>query len=148
MDSADIEKRIVEVLKTVFDPEIPANVYTFSKSDEGANVYGCNITSVNGRINFDVKVRNLSSIGIDDFDEHIELGSFGMLNVENALAAISISVCYGIPFVHVKAGLAKTVVPGRTELFSSDDGETMYIIDYAHNKLSFEKLIEIGRAHV
>ena len=27
MDSADIEKRIVEVLKTVFDPEIPANVY-------------------------------------------------------------------------------------------------------------------------
>ena len=27
MESADIEKRIVEVLKTVFDPEIPANVY-------------------------------------------------------------------------------------------------------------------------
>lgn len=27
MDSADIEKRIVDVLKTVFDPEIPANVY-------------------------------------------------------------------------------------------------------------------------
>ena len=121
------------------------SVVTFSKSDEGANVYGCNITSVNGRINFDVKVRNLSSIGIDDFDEHIELGSFGMLNVENALAAISISVCYGIPFVHVKAGLAKTVVPGRTELFSSDDGETMYIIDYAHNKLSFEKLIDTVR---
>lgn len=27
MNTADIEKRIVEVLKTVFDPEIPANVY-------------------------------------------------------------------------------------------------------------------------
>ena len=125
--------------------EAAGRVVSFSRKDERANIFGYNIRSVNGRINFDVRVRGLSDIGVPDFEEHVELGSFGMLNVENALAAIAISVCYRIPFAHIREGLRKTIVPGRTELFVSADERTVFIVDYAHNKLSFEKLIETVR---
>lgn len=118
------------------------SVVTFSQSDESANVYGYNVKTINGKTHFDVRGRNLNELGIADFDEHIELAAFGKLNVENALAAISISVCYGIPFEYIKSGLGRIIVPGRMELFASKDGKAIAIVDYAHNKLSFEKLID------
>lgn len=117
-------------------------VITFSQNDEQANIFGYNVKSDNGRISFDLKGRGLEDLGIADFDEHINLAAFGKLNVENALAAIAITVSYGIPFEYIKSGLAKIFVPGRMELFSSIDGKKIVIVDYAHNKLSFEKLIE------
>lgn len=118
------------------------SIVTFSQHDENANVYGYNIESVHGKIHFNVKVRGLEALGVNDADEHIELAAFGKLNVENALAAVAISVVYGIPFEYIKSGLGRTVVPGRMELFASEDGKKIALVDYAHNKLSFEKLID------
>lgn len=117
-------------------------VVTFSQQDENADIFAYNIKTIDGRVHFDVRGRNLEKIGAADFDEHIELAAFGKLNVENALAAISISVCYGIPFEYIKSGLGRVIVPGRMELFASKDGKAIALVDYAHNMLSFNKLIE------
>lgn len=112
---------------------------TYSAINENANIFAYNIKSIDGRVSFDVKGKNIE--GYRDFDEHIELASFGTINVVNALAAISISSSLGIPMEFVKSGLAKALTPGRMQVFRSKDGTKIGIVDYAHNKLSYEKLL-------
>ena len=73
------------------------------------------------------------------------LGTFGTINVENALAAISMSALIGVPLEYIKSGLAKAKSPGRMEVFYSEDGKRIAIVDYAHNKLSYERFFDTIR---
>ena len=118
-------------------------VITFSQKDENANVYGYDIRSDAGKVTFRVRGRNIEGCG--DFDEEIVLGTFGTINVENALAAVALSVLIGVPLEYVQSGLAKAVSPGRMEVFYSEDGKRIAIVDYAHNKLSYERFFETIR---
>ena len=111
----------------------------YSRRDSSANVYAYNIESKLGRISFDVAV---SGCDYGDTSFRVELGPFGLINVENALAAISIAVMLGIPAEYIKSGLKRVEVPGRMQLITSSDGKLRGIVDYAHNKLSFEKIFE------
>lgn len=125
MDS-DHYERIAEAARAV--PTL-----TYSINNDEADVYGYNITSNNGQVEFDVRGK--------DFEEHIILAAFGSINVINALAAISIAVTFGVPMEYIKAGLAKAVTPGRMQVFRSKDGKHIGLVDYAHNKLSYEMLL-------
>ena len=115
-------------------------VITFSQEDETANVYGYDIRSDAGKVTFRVRGRGIE--GYEDFDEEITLGTFGTINVENALAAVAMSALLGVPFEFVQSGLAKAVSPGRMEVFYSKDRKKIAIVDYAHNKLSYERFFE------
>ena len=64
----------------------------------------------------------------------------GRFNVENALAAITMSKVLNIDDEVIQKGLLKTKVPGRMSVYEKD-GITI-VIDYAHNSLSFKKLYE------
>ena len=64
----------------------------------------------------------------------------GLFNVDNALAAIAVCQGLGIPQEAVREGLAKARVPGRMEVYSSRNGDVTAIVDYAHNRMSFETL--------
>jgi UDP-N-acetylmuramoyl-L-alanyl-D-glutamate--2,6-diaminopimelate ligase len=66
----------------------------------------------------------------------------GIFNVSNALAAIGIANYYNIPEKYIVSGLKSAKVPGRMELYKSKDEKILGIVDYAHNKLSFEKMYE------
>ena len=115
-------------------------VITFSAKDENANVYGYDVRSEEGKVSLRVHGKNIE--GYPDFDEEIKLGTFGTINVENALAAVSLSALAGVPLEYVKSGLAKAISPGRMEVFYSKDGKRIAIVDYAHNKLSYERFFE------
>ncbi|MBQ6088772.1 MAG: UDP-N-acetylmuramyl-tripeptide synthetase, partial [Firmicutes bacterium] len=115
-------------------------VITFSQHDEAANVYGYDVVSNEGNVSMRVRLKDVE--GYEDFDEPIELGIFGTINVEDALAAVALSALLGVPFRHIKAGLKKAVVPGRMEVFRSADGKRIAIVDYAHNKISYERFFE------
>ena len=106
---------------------------TYSIDNEKADVYGYNITSQNGQVEFDVRCQGKT--------DHIALAAFGTINVINALAAISIATIIGVPMEYIKAGLAKAVTPGRMQVFSSKDGKHIGLVDYAHNKLSYVSLL-------
>ena len=112
-------------------------VITFSRMDPSANVYGYDVRSENGRVSLRMRIKDVE--GYPDTDEEVVLGTFGTINVENALAAASLSALIGVPFANVRGGLAKSNSPGRMEVFRSDDGKRIAIVDYAHNKLSYEK---------
>jgi len=64
----------------------------------------------------------------------------GTFNVENALAAIAVATCLGVPLEYVREGLLATRVPGRMEIFHLTRGTTV-VVDYAHQKLSVETLL-------
>ena len=115
-------------------------VISFSQHDNSAEVYGYDVVSHEGKVSFRVRVSGVE--GAEDFDEKIELGIFGTINVEDALAAVAISVLIGVPGEHIIRGLKNAVVPGRMEVFRSDDGKRIAIVDYAHNKISYERFFE------
>ena len=115
-------------------------VITFSQKDPDANVYGYDVRSREGKVSVRVRVKGVE--GTADFDEEFVLGTFGTINVENALASIALSALLGVPKEYMISGLAKANSPGRMEVFYSKDGRRIAIVDYAHNKLSYEKFFE------
>ncbi len=116
------------------------NIVKFSAKNPLADVYGYNIRKENDRIYFNVKTK--------DFDElfYITVQGPAMYNVENALAAIAAARVYNIPVSIIKEGLEHAASAGRMDVFKSRDGLITVIVDYAHNKLSFEKLYEAVEA--
>lgn len=110
-------------------------IITFSKKDESADVYAYNIEKEGySEISFRVKTK--------EFDKPFKLTMPGLFNVENALAAISIAISLEIPYENIYNGLVVAKASGRMESHTTLDGKIIAIVDYAHNKLSFEKLYE------
>lgn len=106
-------------------------ILTFGQKEE-ADICGYDVRPEKRGISFRVKC--------DSFDEEFKIGMTGLFNVENALAAISISYALNIPLEHIKAGLKKARVSGRMEIYTSKSGGLDVIVDYAHNQMSFESL--------
>jgi UDP-N-acetylmuramyl-tripeptide synthetase len=108
-------------------------VLTFG-TKQPADIYGYNIRKDGFDTVFHVKT--------DRFDKEFRLTMPGLFNVENALAAIAVSYSLNIPVEFIYEGLKKARSSGRMEVFMSKNQEKIVIVDYAHNKLSFEKLYE------
>ena len=107
-------------------------VLTFSRHNPSASVYGSEVRKVGDDILFQVDAAQLSG--------QYRLTMPGLFNVDNALAAISVCLGLGIPLETVQAGLARACVPGRMEVYSNALGDVTAIVDYAHNRMSFETL--------
>ena len=69
----------------------------------------------------------------------------GLFNVENALAAIAAAYVFNIPVKFMKSGLYRARSSGRMETYMSADKNVIAVVDYAHNKLSFDKLFSSTR---
>lgn len=108
-------------------------IVTFGRSAL-ADVRCGKIRRENGRLVFGVQC--------DRFSEEFSLAMRGEFNIENAMAAIAAAYVYGVPVHCMKEALANIQVPGRMETFYSVDGKICGIVDFAHNRLSFEKLFD------
>ena len=120
-----------EVLEAAKAGKNVEKVYTFSqKADCDFKAY--DIKPGNGGIDFKVKC--------DSFDEAFRIEVPGLFNVANALAAVTMSAALGVSVSAIKKGLELAHVSGRMEK-AVKDGK-IAIVDYAHNKLSFETLFK------
>nr|WP_315021646.1 UDP-N-acetylmuramoyl-L-alanyl-D-glutamate--2,6-diaminopimelate ligase [uncultured Aminipila sp.] len=106
-------------------------VVTFGLNEK-AGIYGYNISTSGNNITFNVRS--------DSFDEEFKINMPGLFNVSNALAAIAISYTLNIPLKNIHAGLKKAQVSGRMEVYTNLSKDLYVIVDYAHNKMSFESL--------
>ena len=113
-------------------------VYTFSQKNEEADVYASQVRKRGNDILFRVKTRR--------FLREFRLTMPGLFNVENALAAITVCEGLNIPERYIYVGLMKARVPGRMEVYSNADETVTAIVDYAHNRMSFETLFRSVRA--
>ncbi len=128
--NSDYFDRVAEAAKAA------PNVITFG-TKEGSDIYGYDIEKVNHEIHFRVKC--------DRFDEEFALTMPGLFNVENALAAIAAAYVFDIPVSFMKSGLYRARSSGRMETYMSADKNVIAVVDYAHNKLSFDKLFSSTR---
>ena len=113
-------------------------VITFSRKDPSADVYGSHIRKRGNDIIFRVTSRHIS--------REFQLTMPGLFNTENALAAIAVCEGLGIPQQCIYVGLMKARVPGRMEVYSNANNDVVAIVDYAHNRMSFETLFSSVRA--
>ena len=111
---------------------------TFSQSDSTADVFADQVHKSGNDILFRVKTPR--------YLRHFRLTMPGLFNVENALAAIAVCEGLGIPETAISAGLQKARVPGRMEVYTNANDKITAIVDYAHNRMSFEKLFASVRA--
>ena len=109
-------------------------VVTFSTKDSSADIYAYNIRKEDMDIIFKVRTPN--------FEREFIITMPGLFNVENALAAISVCYCLDIPEKFIYDGLKIARSSGRMELYYTYDKNILALVDYAHNRLSFEKLFE------
>ena len=130
LDSDHID-RVLEYAKSA------EKVITFSTKNENADFYGYNIHKDESNIVFTVKCK--------DFDEEFALSIPGLFNVENALCAIAVASVLKIPMEFIKNGVYKARAEGRMELYETRDKKIACIVDYAHNRLSLQKLCQSTR---
>ena len=62
--------------------------------------------------------------------------------MENALSAIAITTCMGVDIPHITEALAEVSVKGRTQVLKEVSHFSTFLIDYAHNALSMESLLQ------
>jgi len=120
-----------EVLKAA---QVCERVITFSSENPEADIYAYNIRKVENDTVFMVRT--------SEFESEFVLTIPGLFNVQNALAAIAISMALGIPQHDMYVGLMKARSSGRMEIYSNVDNKVIVIVDYAHNKMSFESLYQ------
>ena len=77
-----------------------------------------------------------------NYREKFEIKTFGLFNIENAAAAVSVCKTLGIDDESIRKGLVKTKVPGRMAIFANEKSGVTVIVDYAHNLLSYIRLYE------
>ena len=126
MDFAD---RVIKEAK-----EKVREVYTFSCKNKEAYVYGTYIRKFGLYTIFDIVC--------DKYIFQVTLSMPGFFNVENALAAITIAFALNIPINCIVEGLKVARSEGRMEIYHSKDEKILSIVDYAHNKMSFEKIFD------
>lgn len=112
-------------------------VISFSERDASATVFASNVRKSGNDILFRVKTPR--------YHREFRLTMPGLFNVQNALAALAVCEGLGIPEQYAYAGLMKARVPGRMEIYTNASEDVIAIVDYAHNRLSFEKLFESVR---
>lgn len=72
---------------------------------------------------------------------HLTTAMKGIFNVENALAAATVALNLGVSFDSIQQVLSNVHFAGHMVYRHSADGVTA-IVDYAHNDISFRKVIE------
>lgn len=127
IEPALYERVITEAKKTC------EKVFTFGRN-VGADYYGYDVESTPSELNF--KLRHPKGEG----DIKVSIG--GCFNASNALAAIAITSSLGVPMDNIKRGLSGVKVEGRMELYRLPDKDVDVIVDYAHNRVSYETLFE------
>lgn len=109
-------------------------VITFSTTNENADIFAYDIKKKGNDTSFNVRMPG--------YEGEFILTIPGLFNVQNALAAISVCYLYNIPVKYMYVGLMKARSSGRMEVYSNSDSKIIVIVDYAHNKMSFETLFD------
>jgi len=99
---------------------------------EQAELRAVNIKKNEGSISFRVIT--------PEYERDMDITMPGLFNVSNALAAIAVCRELGVDADSIARGLHSARVSGRMEVFESRDRRISVIVDYAHNKMSFEAL--------
>ena len=106
-------------------------VITFSAETDTADVWASDIYHSLGVVRFTAHTPT--------WEGPVAIPMPGLFNVENALAAIAICEAIGVDPEQIMERFYYVRVPGRMELLLTPDRRVVGIVDYAHNRLSYQK---------
>lgn len=135
MDSQYGEDFIKEGLKSPLSPSIT----TFSTLKGGKGDFTFDKKIYNKKENSHGQVFYFKERGLT-FKQPIKLLLDGDFNISNAIGAVAVAKTLNISEETAVSALEKVRVPGRMETFFLPKSKVKVIIDYAHNKMSFEAL--------
>ncbi len=111
---------------------------TYSLQNDAADIYGQNIMQKDGGYTFDIVAPDWKLEGV-----HLNIG--GMHNVENAIAAVSVTQMLGIDAGQVKAALSGFKGVKRRFEYVVKNDKVVYIDDYAHHPEELAALIKSAK---
>ena len=106
-------------------------VITFSAKDHTADVWAEDINPSYGLVRFTAHTPT--------WEGYVVIPMPGIFNVDNALATIAMAEALGIEQEQIVNRFYLVRVPGRMELLMTPDRRVTGIVDYAHNKLSYQR---------
>ncbi|MDR3156945.1 MAG: UDP-N-acetylmuramoyl-L-alanyl-D-glutamate--L-lysine ligase [Lactobacillales bacterium] len=130
-----------ELMKEVRNLGIPT--YVYGRSEKECDYF------INDNFNdlFDFKVcKGQRFHSESSFVGEYTLKIPGDFNQDNALAAMMAASLLGVDSDSIKEALSQISVPGRMERLTKNNGSSVYI-DYAHNKLSLETLLQFVKKY-
>lgn len=114
---------------------------SYSLQNESADVHATNIRMNNGSYEFDVTLQGTGPDGEDEMLEQLTLHMGGMHNVENAVAAIAVARCLGIPVEAIRKAVENFRGVKRRFEYLIKTRELVFIDDYAHHPEELRALI-------
>ena len=122
--------------KTLSEANGKCRIVTYG-SHESDDIYCSGIEKRDGATWFKVRT--------PEYERELCITMPGIFNVSNALATIAVCYVLGIPEKYVAEGLYGARAGGRMQVYESSDKRVTVIVDYAHNKMSFEALYDSTR---
>lgn len=107
--------------------------------NEGASIRGLSVKELPGKLEMTVQFKNKED---KVYEDKFTVNIGGTYNASNALMAIAAAVSLDVPVKDIKKGLETVKVPGRMELYTIPEKSVDIIVDYAHNKMSYEALFD------
>lgn len=111
------------------------NVISYSLQNDAADVYASNIVQKNGTYTFDI-------IAKEWMMQEVYLPIGGMHNIENAIAAITVTQILGVDKERVKLALTQFKGVKRRFEYIIKSEKTVFIDDYAHHPEELATLIK------
>lgn len=155
VEHKDFEDYFTSKLK-IFDSCRTAVINTDSDHADRISAYArgrCNILTYGSSPSDDVSVSNVEkredgiyfTVKTPEWTKEMLITMPGLFNVSNALCAAALSYSLGIGPEYIAEGLRDARVSGRMQVYNSADGKIVIIVDYAHNKMSFDALYDTVR---
>ncbi len=128
VDHAIVNFETAERDRVLLSAQEANDVILFSTEHSGVDYFAYNVQKTGQGSSFFVR------------GEKYEIPMPGLFNVDNALAAVAAASFCSIDIGFIQSGLQEAKVKGRMEIYRSLDENIIVVVDYAHNKLSFENL--------
>ncbi len=113
--------------------EACGTVITYSLEDEKADVFAEKLDRTDRGIVVTVRTPR--------FTREVLVGTPAVFNVSNALGAIACAEALNVDEEAIAHGLEQVHVPGRMELYPTESGRIVGVVDFAHNGMSLETML-------
>lgn len=109
-------------------------VITYSLTDPAADVFAEKLVHTERGI--------VATVRTPRFTRDVLVATPVKFNISNALGAIACAEALGIDEESVAHGFERVRVPGRMELYPTPDGRIIGVVDFAHNGMSLQTMLE------
>lgn len=121
-----------EILKAAQDAENIERIVTVSRKNPAADYFADELAFSETKQTFVVKNQGEAI--------PMALNVLGHFNINNALVAAAIARENDVEWATIQKALGDAKTDGRMEIYRSADNQLIFVVDFAHNKISFEEL--------